>query len=139
MLAAKVEPEWCGVVYFDSCADELPAFGDVLLWSCEFEIVNVDDKKEVELWVVVATSPFGYELESLGENMCFTMLFPVSAGVGVAVKCKQKWDNGVVVFAMPVWWPLVVKDSYPCFDAVEFGLCVCLRCVGLLAGVTWEE
>jgi hypothetical protein len=50
-----VEQDW--VVRFDVLADDLPAFGEVPLGACHFEIVHVHNEEQVEGRMSVARAP----------------------------------------------------------------------------------
>ena len=55
--------------------------------------------------------------KSLGQQVFFTMLFPVASSIGVAIESKsQGADRVVKSFLRPVCGPLVLWKSDPCLD-----------------------
>jgi hypothetical protein len=66
-------------------AKEFPAGGEVAGWTCKFEVVYVNDEKQVQFRVEVARTPIRDGGEAHRDQMAVAVLFPVSSRIWVAV------------------------------------------------------
>ena len=64
---------------------KLPALVEILSRAGELEIVDVYDEEEFEAWVKIATAPGAALDKAFGRHVPFTVLFPVTARIRVAI------------------------------------------------------
>ena len=57
--------------------DDFPADGQVLLGTGQLEVIDVDHKEELKLWMPVAAFPVFDGLETNLLEMSIAMLFPI--------------------------------------------------------------
>ena len=87
--ATEVLANWCRRVHPQVSLDEFPSLFEVLLWTGQFEVVDVNGKNKLKLSVEKATFPDRKGLKAGFRELGPAVLLPIHTGKRVTVKCKS--------------------------------------------------
>ena len=89
VAATEVLANWCRRVHPQVSLDEFPSLFEVLLWTGQFDIVDVNGKNKLKLSVVKATSPGGKGLKAGFRKLGPAVLLPARTGKRMRVECNS--------------------------------------------------
>ena len=118
MFAAEISFERTGLLHVD---DRTNALGKVSRRATLFEIGPIRDGHEPNLF-----------------QLGFAVLLPEATSVKMSIECKNKGTYWVL-HGLPLFWPLVTRETYPGLGPAEQRLGIRGLSVANLKRVPWQQ